>query len=345
MLRPVTLMYGCDPEGFFKRDGKIIGAERVLPEEGLGVVGHPVVNLDGVQYELNPFPGISVHQLGNNLNYCFTKLKQQMLDYPYVQFCWDTLVEVERGELEALSPKARELNCEPSKNIYGEKPITVNGTSYRKRSAGGHMHFGLHDTAIYDGISNDERGRLIPLFDVFVGNSGVLLDRAPGQAERRENYGRAGEYRPKPYGVEYRTPSNFWLRNYSIMDFMYGMANIAVSVLDSTIKGIEDLEGELIETVDINKVIEAIDNNDYELARKNFQAITPFLKKHLPARSTKIFPFTPGVIDKFLMFTDWVDQEHEHLGVFFPINRVDHWATGAFTSFEDFLSGVDLIGY
>ena len=47
---------GCDPELFFSKGGKIVGSEKVLPEDGLtntprwaGELTHKGVVLDGVQ--------------------------------------------------------------------------------------------------------------------------------------------------------------------------------------------------------------------------------------------------------------------------------------------------------
>ena len=46
----------------------------------------------------------------------------------------------------------------------------------------------------------------------------MLLDDG---AKRRELYGKAGAYRVKPYGVEYRVLSNFWLKSPALMQWVY----------------------------------------------------------------------------------------------------------------------------
>jgi hypothetical protein len=38
---------------------------------------------------------------------------------------------------------------------------------------------------------------------------------------RRQLYGKAGAYRPKPYGMEYRVLSNVWLKNKSLQRWVY----------------------------------------------------------------------------------------------------------------------------
>jgi len=50
--------------------------------------------------------------------------------------------------------------------------------------------------------------------DYLLGVWSVLHDT---DMRRRELYGAAGAYRPKKYGVEYRTMSNFWLRSPQLM--------------------------------------------------------------------------------------------------------------------------------
>ena len=46
---------------------------------------------------------------------------------------------------------------------------------------------------------------------------------------RRELYGKAGAFRPKPYGVEYRTPSNIWIRSRDMRRCIFDLVQIAIT--------------------------------------------------------------------------------------------------------------------
>ena len=341
ILKPVSYVtYGSDPEGFFRRnDGKILGSERILPEEGLkaGEYYKPWVVRDGIQFELNPQNSVTTGGLGAQIKASLKLLNNRMVGYPNVHPSFDGVVEVDRDELDALSEKSRVLGCTPSLNRYGEKPITVDVKTYRKRSGGGHIHLGLPEP-IRSAKGNslvDYRHDLVTYLDVFTGNTCVLLDRDPNAAERRENYGRAGEYRLTSYGLEYRTLSNFWMRNFSLMSLAFGMTHIAISILDGHLKNVHDYESELEQVINLDRVIEAIDKNDANLARLNFEALVPFLRTHLPKAG---FVLTPTNIDKFLTFTTAVQADG--FDRFFPTDVVNHWLNGRFVEFNDFLETI-----
>lgn len=335
MLRPVNLMYGTDPEGFFKRGGHVIGSERVLPETGLISPYHgvPFVVNDGVQFELNPDAAASPAVVGSNLSVAFQLLRDQLKQSPDVTVSFDRIAEVSRMELDALSEKARELGCMPSMNIYGERPLRCNKKTYRKRSLGGHIHLGLTQTNVFRGTA-DQRQRLIPLLDIFVGNFCVLLDRDPGAAERRENYGRAGEFRLPGHGVEYRTPDNFWLQSYTLLSFVLGMCNLATSVLVHTLTG-GSQENELVSIVNINRVRKAIEKNDIRLAKRNIEDLRPWLAENLPDSG---FPIRPGTIGKLLELGSHID--HRGIESVFPDDVLTHWAKADRTEFNTFLEGL-----
>ena len=334
-IAPVTMLNGSDPELFFRKDGEIVGSERVIRASGLKVGRYykPCVVRDGIQVELNPPPAATVPQLGVGVAQAFTLLKKHLSKSPDVSFCFDGVVEVRRTELDSLSEKSRILGCMPSLNCYGEFPITVDPQTYRKRSAGGHLHLGLKDrfNLIYGPLA-EERGSIVPILDIFVGNTGVLLDRDPGAAERRENYGRAGEHRLPKHGLEYRTLSNFWLRNYSLMSLVFGMANLSVAIINTTLSKRANLEQELIDVVDIGNFRKAIDTNNWDLARANFEVVKPFLIEHLPEAG---FPLKPSNLDKFLIFSEGVRDSG--LERFFPEPPVDHWVEGKKVEFDTFL--------
>jgi hypothetical protein len=205
MLNPrIAPEFGSDPEAFFERKGQIIGSEKLIPKQGINTRAGRIVR-DGVQFELNPGSG-TVNQLATNIGRLFSAVQRRLDKNPGVSICFDGLVEVSADELASLSPATRILGCMPSQNAYQNRPINVDPVLYRKRSSGGHIHIGTRDRKF-----REQRQRAVYVFDILIGNSTVLLDRDPGAAERRENYGRAGEFRTPSHGLDYRTTSNFWL--------------------------------------------------------------------------------------------------------------------------------------
>ena len=64
--------------------------------------------------------------------------------------------------------------------------------------------------------------------DFYLGLPSLLFD---ADTRRREMYGKAGCFRPKPYGAEYRTLSNAWLKSEELIRWVHrqvktGMENV-----------------------------------------------------------------------------------------------------------------------
>lgn len=366
-ITPITKMtFGCDPEIFLLKGGQVIGAEKVIPEEGLTTLTrNPTTNactvprkggivLDGVQVELNPAPSKCRALLANEISAAFKTLKKHLATMDGITASFTQVVEVDPAELDSLSEKSKALGCAPSNNIYdsGAK-IGVNPATYTKRSAGGHIHLGLRDDL------KPHRERLVPLLDIFVGNTSVLMDRHPGNAERRKVYGRAGEHRLPAHGLEYRTLSNFWLRGYPLFSGVLGLSRLAVNVLAHTQKiqpdpwnktdFYEKAEDDILQVVDVDAVRSAINNNDVELAKKNWSVVREYLSKHahfygtgLHARNLDAFDFFVSKIDTDGIEYWWPDDPMEHWTTKYGTVHHQRGADGHDLGWESFLAKVDL---
>jgi hypothetical protein len=242
-LMTYNVTWGADPELFIAtKDGKVVGGERAIPQDGLGDSYYDSWNqkrrmtrkrvvLDGVQVEFNVAASQCRASLGADIKATFASLKRH-LDAANNGLVpsFEAVVRVDPEELKALSEAAQKLGCQPSANIHDRNAsVTVTKANENLRSAGGHIHLGLHKPLM------EHRERLPFLMDVIVGNTCVLIDRNPLAAERRTLYGRAGEYRIQPHGLEYRTLSNFWLRSYQLMSLVMGLSKLAASVLYTTV--------------------------------------------------------------------------------------------------------------
>jgi hypothetical protein len=274
-------MMGTDPELFLmdRESGEIVGSELAIPEAGLWskatrtekrngeyvLVEHPVhpaIVRDGVQAELQPMDkGFSCREsLAEYIRNGLLNLERHLAETPYA-ISWAEVVTVEPHRLLELSEKSRILGCMPSFNIYGPSEIGVPG-DHPVRSAGGHLHLGMSP-----GILHKQPAPLVWLLDAIVGNTMVLLDRDPRAAERREVYGRAGEFRLPPHGLEYRTLSNFWLRAYPLHSLVWAAVRFATTCWAF------DRGKDFLSRVDLDLVRAAINGNDAEKAQVTLEIL------------------------------------------------------------------------
>lgn len=364
MIYAMNPVWGADPEFFFEKDGQVIGSEKVIPEKGLmkdysfssGSFGQGKIVRDGVQAEFNPDASGNAGcraNFGNEMQGCFHFLARhiQKTD-PKLKMNILPLVEVDPKEMDSLSDRSKILGCMPSLNLYDhEANIGVDGAIYKKRSAGGHIHFGLG--ANYKCIPNWAE-RSVAMLDAMVGNTCVLLDQNPLNAERRQVYGRAGEYRLPAHGLEYRTLSNFWLRAYPLLSMILGLSRYALGTVYSgsanntfydpakqayVARDNSNLEQELFSQLDQKQVVKAINENDYKLAFQNWEVVRSFILKHITnGASGGIGANYMPWFDHFLSRT-----REKGLDFWFPDEPLTYWTEkmieGHQSGMETFLNG------
>lgn len=141
-------------------------------------------------------------------------------------------------ETELDHPEARQFGCDPDFNGYtvSINEVPPDAADGNLRSCGGHIHIGY--SGEYPAVlAKDDTGygriRLVKAMDLFVGIPSLLLDLDEGAALRRSLYGKAGCHRPKPYGVEYRTVSNFWTRSPGLTKLVYRLSAMAVAATEN----------------------------------------------------------------------------------------------------------------
>ena len=371
-VQNVTL--GCDPEFFFAKDGKVIGSEKVLPENGTLTQPadsmdsyHPEKSnlskfiIDGVQAELNPRASSCRALLGNEIKRCFQDLHALMVEKG-VAADFSQCVEVDKAEMDSLSDKSKVFGCAPSKNCYGESKISVDPRVYRGRSAGGHIHIGNCYSKYLINASFREQFRaayelnqnpnnawkiaeridyalkasdiMVPVLDIVLGNTCVLVDRAPSNKERRKVYGKAGEHRIKDYGIEYRSLSNFWLRSYQLMSMVMGISRLAVHLVEQSTPE-NDYVKALFDAVKREDVIKAINENDFDLALANWKSIEDILYEACGTNFGN-YPLNAKYRNAFYFFVN------KGVDFWFEKDVVNHWTKapeGHGTGWESFLSG------
>jgi hypothetical protein len=264
--------FGSDPEIFLlDKEGSVVPSKVLLGESKFEVSNVGEVVQDGFQVELHPYDSFCRQIAASNIAYLITEFDKHVREKGYM-LSFAHGYTLKKKEFERLPVEERVFGCNPTVNAYDEFLKKPSGETVRLRTGGGHIHL-----ALPHGVRGNAKyaEKLVRVLDILVGNTCVLFDQTEASTKRRKYYGRAGEFRMKPYGIEYRVPSNFWLRSYFLWSMVSGLSREAVMM---TLTG--SVATELIDCVDEKDIRKAINSNDAELAMANLQKVAEFLKAH-----------------------------------------------------------------
>lgn len=226
----MTLLIGQDTELFLRRNDKFISAYGVIPgsKENPYPVKKGAVQVDGMALEFNTLPAKSFNQFKLNINTVLSRL-QDMIPGD----CEMTVVPTAHFDAKYIEDQPEEataLGCDPDYNAYTGEQNNPPQPSLTMRTAAGHIHLGWTDNKdVEDPAHMKDCIVLVQQLDCYLGIPSLFHD---SDLERRQMYGKAGAFRPKPYGVEYRVLSNYWITKEDYMKEVFHNCHKAVKDLD-----------------------------------------------------------------------------------------------------------------
>ena len=114
-----------------------------------------------------------------------------------------------------------------------------------------------HNSIGWDNPTQEQQLDMVKAMDATVGLESVLLDF---DTERKKLYGKAGCFRFREYGIEYRSLSNFWIKSDESLKWAWNTTMKAIDLVNS---------GKIEEVKELgNYIVEAINTNNKELAQE-----------------------------------------------------------------------------
>lgn len=209
------------------------------------------VHRDNVLVELGIKPSSTEDEWVSNHKKALSLVKELIGEYTLVNkaAAWFPFEEL-------WHPEASIFGCEPDISAWDS---TVHSASVHDadnlRVAGGHIHVG------YGSCDKEFNQRLVKCMDLLLGVPSVLMD---SDRERRKLYGLSGSYRDKPYGMEYRVLSNFWMFNEEHMRWVY----------ESTMRAVEMAKGDMSYVDNNSSAIQScINNYDESMAESLIEGV------------------------------------------------------------------------
>lgn len=227
---------GADPELFLKtyrgqpRSAEgLIGGTKQNPKPMEGLSEGFCIQEDNVAAEFNIPASLTPAEFAENIikavEYVRSVAKQHKLK-PYI------VPDADFPLAQVMTPHALELGCDPDYNAWTMEKNPRPRPPRMMRTAAGHIHVGWYSP------DDEQRWAFVRAMDVVLGLPSILVTK-PNR--RRELYGRAGACRLKPYGIEYRTPDNFYLESYEMAKKVAYTAWIAAKRLNESQLFLEEI--------------------------------------------------------------------------------------------------------
>jgi len=213
-----NILVGCDPEVFVKQGGRFVSAHNLIPgtKQAPFKVEKGAVQVDGFALEFNIDPAASEDEFCINVSHVFNTLKLMVPNHeihtvPVAEFGFEYMKQQPAESLE--------LGCDPDFNAWERCENRKPNAEVDFRTASGHVHIGwTAGQDVWDMQHMEHCAEVTKQMDFMLGLPSLLYDN---DVKRRTLYGKAGCFRPKAYGTEYRTLSNAWLKSEGLMRWVY----------------------------------------------------------------------------------------------------------------------------
>jgi len=218
--QPCEPSIGTDLEMFLfdNEQGQIVPCVGVLPgtkEEPYKPPGYRdgfAIQEDNVMVEFNIPPATDFGTFYNNVRDAKVMVMKELQDrYGAKYSLYSKHATHKFTPCELDSKQAQLIGCEPDFDAYSGGTIRENTTPLSNmRSCGGHIHLGGNFQC------PDFVAALFAELFFNLGTGGDIGFNP--DCPRVAWYGMPGIYRPKPYGIEYRTPNNEWATHNSTIE-------------------------------------------------------------------------------------------------------------------------------
>lgn len=249
----MQILVGCDPELFVKKNGTFVSAHGLIPGDKRNPMKVPngAVQVDGMALEFNIDPAASEDEFLFNVNDVLNTMKGMVPDLEVVA---SPVAHFDEAYFKDQPEAAKELGCDPDYDAWAMQANEKPDCLIPMRTASGHVHIGWTNNQSTDDADHFMTcAEVVRELDFYLGLASLQYDN---DVERRSMYGKAGCFRPKPYGVEYRTLSNAWLSSDNLIKWVFRTTEKCLQNFFSG-KRLQDK---------YNNVAEIINNNNKEAA-------------------------------------------------------------------------------
>lgn len=222
----MDLLVGGDPEFFLKdkntgefvsvTDFKVPGTK----EQPYKVKGG-AVQKDGTALEVNIDPASTSKEFCTNLKTVITEAQGLLPDHVALEFV--PTVHYKEDYFKKIPKKALELGCNPdyqsTNGGWANAPPKPIGTM---RTGSGHIALGWGDSYdVQDATHFNDCCQMAQRLNLFYEPFVKFWDY---DTERHNLYGYGGAFRPKPFGVEFRSLSNAWVGQEKLWPWIFESA-------------------------------------------------------------------------------------------------------------------------
>lgn len=266
MGRRVKILIGADPELFMRHsdNGEFISAhDRIRGTKWKPFkVPYGAVQVDGTALEFNIDPANTVDEFAHNIRTVRRTLERMVPGYNVVA---EPVAVFDQEYFKYDVPSsAQDLGCDPDYNGW-IKDINPRPDPDGKpiRTGAGHIHVGwTNDADIYDKDHFLLACKVSRQLDYYLGAQSLRWDPDP---TRRLLYGKAGAFRPKSYGMEYRVLSNRWLSSDALTRWVYKSCVAGVNAGLEDDQWAEDRYGDRARQIIDNNIVDWQDDFGLQL--------------------------------------------------------------------------------